>query len=341
MFKRHYMLFVGFLIIVGLLVGCGAKDEKINGATMSVSTQETEQQKTGESQQYEPVTVDNFGRTITFHEPPQRAVALLQQYAEVMLALELEDYLVGYSLVSEGTPPELEEKLNEIPILAERSPAKEIFLGVEPDFVIGSTVSFVESSIGTIGELEELSITPYVAGDGEKPETMDNMVYKEIKNFSRIFGVENLGDALIESMQSEINEITEQIGDVEEPLKVFYFLGEESGSARTTGGDTIRSHLIRLAGGENIFSDLTGSVIDVSWEEVIERNPDVIVLAHRGERTPESMREFILNNSSLQDIHAVQNEHFVSVPLASTTAGVRAPSAVETLVKGFYPERFE
>ena len=53
------------------------------------------------------------------------------------------------------------------------------------------------------------------------------------------------------------------------------------------------------------------------------------------------MIEFINNRPALQDIKAVQNQHFVAVPLASTTVGMRTPGAVEMLAKGFYPKHFE
>lgn len=294
---------------------------------------------TNEAETYAPVTIENMNRTVTFTEPPRRAVGLLQQYTEMLVALGLEDRVVGNALISEGTPPELKEKLDNIPVLAERTPSQEVLLGADPDFVIGSAVSFTEGSVGTADKLESLGIKTYVPGE-VYPTTME-IVYNDIMNIARIFGVTSKGDELVASMQQHIRDIQERIKDVERPLRVFYTTGDQDGAARTTGGDSIRSHLITLAGGENIFSDLTGGVVEVSWEEVVDRNPDVIVLAHRGENTPEGMLEFFYNKPVLQDIKAVQNQHFVAVPLASTTVGVRNPGAVEMMAKGFYPDRFE
>src|SRR5690625_7092941 len=60
-----------------------------------------------------PVTLTNAGREISFDAPPERVVALYQQEAEMMAALDLEDKLEGYSIKSANTPEKYEEKLAE------------------------------------------------------------------------------------------------------------------------------------------------------------------------------------------------------------------------------------
>src|SRR5262249_7779612 len=46
----------------------------------------------------------------------------------------------------------------------------------------------------------------------------------------------------------------------------------------TAGRTTVLSDLIERAGGENIFADREGAWMHVSWEEVIERRPEHVVV---------------------------------------------------------------
>lgn len=72
-------------------------------------------------------------------------MALYQQEAELMAALDLEDKLEGYSIKSANTPEKYKEKLADIPVLGENDyPSKEVLLDTDPDFVIGSERTLVD-----------------------------------------------------------------------------------------------------------------------------------------------------------------------------------------------------
>ncbi|MBM4763594.1 ABC transporter substrate-binding protein [Bacillus sp. B15-48] len=330
---KKYLLLLSVIMIVAVLAACGQSATE----TSVTEGQKTEAEKT---ETYEPVTLENAGRTITYTEPPQRAVASYQEYAELAVELGIEDRIVGYGFSRDNTTPDFAEKLKNIPALAKLNPSKEVFLGANPDLFIAWESDLAGIGFGSLSELEELGIKTYVLAGGEKPQTMENMAYKEISEISRIFSVQEKGDELIQSIKNRIDDVQEKIKD-EKPLKVFYMRGGEVGSAKTAGGDTLQSHVISLAGGENIFSELTGTVVEVSWEEVIDRDPDVIVFSYCCGNTPESLMETISKNPSLQDMKAVQNEHYVAVGLEEVYATIWIPGGVEKLAKGFYPERFE
>lgn len=337
--KKTYGLATVVLLFFSLIIvtGCSSSTDKAGETSTKNQGDETE----NESESSYPVTVENADRDLTFEEPPQRVVALYQQEAELMAALDLEDRLVGYSIVSDNTPEEYEEKLKDVPVLAEDDyPSQEVLLENDPDFVIGSERTFIENGVGTVEDLDDLGISAYVT-ESEKPETIENMVYKEIKEISRIFGVENRGEELIQSMQEEIDDITDQIGEVDEPVKVFYMSSAEAGSVQTTGGISLDNYLIELAGGENIFKDEDKYLFEVSWEEVIERDPDVILTSYCCGTEPEDLEDVIRNNDSLEDVTAVQNDNYVAAEVEDTTGNVRVTRGLKTLAEGFYPERLK
>src|SRR5699024_5185613 len=80
-----------------------------------------------------------------------------------------------------------------------------------------------------------------------------------------------------------------KIEAVDEPVKVLLMSGGESGSAQVAGGNSLDSHLIELAGGENIFADEEEYLLEVSWEEIVERDPDVIVTSYCCGTGPEDL----------------------------------------------------
>ncbi|PID15973.1 hypothetical protein CSV63_04815 [Sporosarcina sp. P34] len=333
--NKKYWIWLSIILILAILSACGQSDNKIENGSSNDQINEADNAET-----YEPVTLDNFGREVTFTEPPKRTVGLMQDNAELMLALGLDEYLVGYSFPRDKAAPGLEEKVKNVPLLSKMYPSKEVLLSVEPDFVMGSDDFFVDGIVGTTAELEKRGVKSYIPEAAGKPATLENMVYKEIHEVSRIFGVKSRGDELIQSINETVQSVQEKISD-EEPVRVFYMGGGDSGSAITTGGDMIRSHVVGLAGGENIFSELTGWMPEVSWEEVIERDPEVIVLAYCCGTTPEQLMGTISNTPSLQDVTAVKNKRYVTIEHADAEQSVRIPSGLETLAKGFYPDLFE
>lgn len=334
--KYMVVVLVMFLMSVWVVTGCSSSNAENNDKT---SDQDNEEKDV--SDEDFPVTIENAGRDLTFDEAPERAVALYQQEAELMAALGLEDKLVGYSVVSDNTPEEYAEKLEGVPVLGENSyPSQEVLLEADPDFVIGSERTFMDNGVGTVEDLDKLGISAYVT-ESEKPETIENMVYKEIEEISSIFGIESRGKELIQSMQAEIDDIVDQVGDVDEPVKVFYMSSAEAGSVQTTGGASLDNHLIELAGGENIFKDEDEYLFEVSWEEVIDRDPDVILTSYCCGTEPEDLEEVVKDNSSLTDVTAVKDNNFIAAEVEDTTGNVRVTRGLKTLAEGFYPDEFK
>ena len=69
-----------------------------------------------------------------------------------------------------------------------------------------------------------------------------------------------------------------------EPVKLFvYDSGDKT--AFTAGGAGIGNEMIERAGGVNLFADLDKAFGDVSFEQVAERAPEVIVIYDYGDQT--------------------------------------------------------
>ncbi|NJO82196.1 MAG: ABC transporter substrate-binding protein [Blastochloris sp.] len=177
-----------------------------------------------------PLVIDNCGFEVTYQAPPEKAVTMNQAATEIMLALGLEDKLVGTAYLDDIILPEFEEAYNSVPVLAVEYPSQEVLFGAEPDFVYGSYSSaFGDEAAGSRESLLELGIGSYVSpvaceDRSLRPEnlTIDD-VFGEIRDIGRIFGVEDRAEALIAEQQAELDAISEALPDTDEPITVFWY----------------------------------------------------------------------------------------------------------------------
>ena len=111
-----------------------------------------------------PLTIDNCGFEVTYEAAPEHAITMNQSATEIMLALGLQDKMVGTAYLDDTILPEYEDAYNSIPVLAAEYPSKEVLLGAEPDFGYGSYSSaFGEEAAGPRQDLLDLGITSYVS----------------------------------------------------------------------------------------------------------------------------------------------------------------------------------
>ncbi|MED1783068.1 ABC transporter substrate-binding protein [Brevibacillus fortis] len=287
-----------------------------------------------------PVTLVNNGIEMTYPKAPERAVTLNQHVTEIMLALGLADKMVGTAYLDDQILPELKADYDKVPVLSDKYPTKEVLLAANPDFVYAGWKSgFGEKGVGSMQDLEKVGIKSYLQTSSSMPGPTIDDVFADITNIGRIFRVEDKANDLINKMKNEMDQTISKIGKVEKPLKVFvYDNGEDK---PFTAANNYMTSLIKTAGGKNIFDDIQKGWAEVSWEEVLSRNPDVIIIVDYGDRTVDQKRNYLLNKKELADIPAIKNQHLIVLPLSAASEGVRAPIALKILAEGLYPENFK
>ena len=282
-----------------------------------------------------PVTVDNYGRTVTIADRPERVLTLGPNVTELFAALGLGDLVIGRSLVnhSRGPLPEYADAVNAIPQLNYSSATREAIISSGADFIYA-----LDWEIGDAGcNIEE------VAGYGmdvyvNAAVTIDEM-YAEIEDIGKIFGIEDTAAAFIEDQKARIQAVADKIAG-QEPVNVLVYDSGNDG-VFTCSGVNFESLLIGLAGGKNLFDDLTDKQwITVSYEEVLARNPDVILIHDYDAPFVEEKIAEIKANPTLSLLPCVQNDRFAVITLESVLPGDRMAYAVESLAADFYPELF-
>ncbi len=289
-------------------------------------------------------TVQSCNRTVTFDAPPQRAISNDVNLTEMMLVLGLADRMVGYTGISgwKTLDAEMRGGVEELPELSAKYPSKEVLVGADADFFFaGWNYGMKVGGEVTPETLEPFGIKVYELTEScshimTKDKASIEDMYADLLNLGRIFGVEDRADALVAGYRAELASFTESL-DTGAPLRVFvYDSGEDT--PFTAGRYAMPTALIEAAGGVNIMDDFEKSWATVTWEEVVERNPEVIVIVNYGEVTAAQKRAFMVSNPAFADLDAVKNDRFVTLEYVEATPGPRNIAAVKTLARTFWGE---
>lgn len=284
----------------------------------------------------EYLTFDNYGRQVIISQKPQKVLTLGPHLTELFVALGLSDHIIGNSLNnhSRGALPEYAEEYAKIPELTYSSATREAVITSGADFIYGVDWEFGSQGLNP-DELADLGIITYM----NSASTLDE-IFQEIQDIGQIFGIEETAAAFIEDQQERLSTVERKITDQNEVNVLVYDSGGDG--VFTAGGSNFETLLIELAGGKNIFDEISQQEwTTVSYEEVLKRNPDVILVHDYDAPSLEQKISDILNDPALSQLEAVRSERFVSISLESVLPGNRMAYTVETLAAGFYPELFE
>lgn len=290
------------------------------------------------------VTVRSCDRDVTFDAPPQRAVSNDVNLTEMMLALKLQDHMVGYTGVSgwKTLDATLREGIGELPELATKYPSKEVLVGADADFFFaGWNYGMKVGGEVTPETLAPLGIKVYELTEScihimKKDKASFADVFNDIDNLGKIFAVSDRADKLIAGYKARLHEIEAGIDPKAATPRVFVY---DSGTDKpfTAGGYAMPTALIEAAGGKNVMDDVASSWTTVGWETVVDRDPEVIVIVNYGDVTAEQKRQFMLDNPAFRNISAVKNGRFAVLDYVEATPGPRNIEAVAKLAAAFHP----
>jgi len=320
-----FWLLCAVMALIPILSGCS------NSNNVSENPADTE--NTGD---YEQLTVDNYGREVVIEKMPQKVLTLGPNCSELFVALGLVDKVIGNSLDnhSRGPLPEYAADYAKIPELNYANATREAVISSGADFIYGIDWEFGNDRL-EIEELKEYGINVYM----NQAATLEE-AYQEIADLGRIFQIEDKANAFINEQKSRIGAVAEKVSG-QEPVKVLVYDSGGDG-VFTCGGTNFETLLIEKAGGKNIFDDVTDKQwFTASYEEVLKREPDVIVVHDYDVPSLEEKIKAIKGDPGLSQLACVKNERFIPITLESVLPGDRMAYSVELLARGFYPDLFK
>ncbi len=313
----------GVATIVGVLAlaGCAGSptEEKITGAN--------------ESKAPEVTSVTNCGRDIKV-KPYSKVVTLNQGATETVLALGLQDKLVGTAYIDSKIPEKWKAAYDAVPVLAKKYPDKETFLAAKPDFAMASYASaFTERNVGTREALADQGIEsyldPFACPEGTpRAEASFDSIYEELTGVAALLGAPEAAEKLIADSKAKIEEVEAKAAG--KGKKILWF---DSGDKTpfVGAGEGGPQMIMDTVGATNIFADLKGGWADGSWEKVVAAKPDVIVLAEADWSTSADKIKYLESDPVLKNLDAVKNKKYVVIDFAETTPGARLVDGAVTL----------
>ncbi|MGC4154795.1 MAG: ABC transporter substrate-binding protein [Propionicimonas sp.] len=322
-------------VLAAALTACGTPAQPAPEVSSAATTPSAAAQAT-----YPPftLTTDNDA-TVSFDRVPQRVVAANPNAGEQLMALDLGDTIIATSYNNAAVAEQFRAEYESKPSLTTTDqPSLEVVLALEPDFIYGRSSAFGEKGIADHDTLTKHGIMSLSSIEGWKLGADVDDVYQDYRNLGRIFQVEDRAEKVISAMEERIAAVGEAVAGTD-PVKVFNFDAEMEGGAYTPGNN-FTSKLIRHAGGINVFEGLEKTWNVVSWEKVVEADPDVIVINDYDGTPLEEKIDQLKSNPALAHLKAIQEERFVVVTLPEVFAGARVADTVEKFAKGFHPDRF-
>ena len=293
----------------------------------------------------DPVVIENMGRTTTYEEAPETAVALSYSIAEIMVALGLEDKIVAIApsmYILDQVSEEYRETVGSFPVLegSYGVPTLETVLDTGAEFVFGDAYSFYASGVGTAEDFEAAGVNIYATeGTYVEDATFEN-ICNDIINIGKIFRVEERAEELVAQLREREASVEASVAGLE-PVRVFYFDSDTGGGVdmSTVGNTGLQSLMLEMAGAENIFSDVEGQFVAVSWEDVVDRDPEyIIVCDYYGEGYADEKIAELKANPATMDMDAVVNDRFIVVPGLAMFPSLECMDAVELIAAGLHPD---
>lgn len=334
---KKYVVILLMLLTMFTFVGCKSDKEKADSdvypntseksSDSDVQKEDAETADTNELQGKSPNSIypieieDKFGNIVIVEKAPERVICFSPELVEIMGELGVLNTLIGRSTYCDY--PQEVTQVTDMGDLFNLN--METIVSSEPDLILLSSMAGED----LVKSLTDQGLTVIVL---DADISLDG-VYSYISTLGKIFDVEGKSTALINSMKTQIEDISKKVESLEKPsLYYAVYVGEYTSAAT---GDTFIHNIIEAAGGINAAAD------GVNWmytvEAVVEKDPDIIVCSMYWDA-----KNFIQTTEGYKDLTAVKNGKVFEIDEnIFNRQGPRVVEAIETLARIMHPEAFE
>ena len=269
-----------------------------------------------------PRSVTDFqGRTTAIASRPERIVSVGASNTEFLFALGAGDRVVGVDDFSDF-PPEAarKEKVGGVKVSVEK------VVGLRPDLVV-----MVKISDGTVERLAGAGIAVVIVD----PQNLAD-VFRTAVLLGTVIGAD--GQRLASDLERRVDAVRERTRSAPRP-RVFHEV-DASDPARpfTVGPGSYLSEIIDVAGGINVAARASSPYPQLSLEEVVRADPEVIVLADADYGVTPDQVAARLGWSALAAVRA--GRVFPIADSLVSRPGPRVGEAAEAYARLLHPELF-
>lgn len=239
---------------------------------------------------------DDAGHVVRLAKPARRVISLIPSATETLIALGATPQIVG------RTRYDVAAEVAKLPSVGGGlDPSVETIVSLHPDLVIASE-SDKRQQIRQ--KLIAAGIAVFVL---RTQDTTD--IFRGMANLGRLTGRDSTARAVATSVRGELEVVRRRVAGRPTPT-VFYVV--YSDPPMTAGPATFIGQLLDLAGGRSIFADLRQNWPTVAMEEIVRRDPDVVIVPV-GEFKANAIDGF-RGLAGWRELRAVREGRVVTVP---------------------------
>ena len=272
---------------------------------------------------------DGLNRTVTLNSPAQRIVSLAPSTTEMLFAIGAGAQVVGRDSFSNY--PESVSSLTDVGG-SSGVYSYETITSLHPDLVIAAEINTADQ----VKALENLGLTVYyIANPVDFTDLFDEMV-----TLGKLSGHESDAQTATDGLAKRVAAVKAAVANVASQPLVFYEIdGTDPSNPWTIGPGSFMDQMITTAGGKNVGTDLTSQWAQISIEDLLVKNPDLILL---GDGNYGVSVDQVAARTGWNKLTAVQQGHIYTFndDLVSR-AGPRMVDGLEALAKLIHPELFK
>jgi iron complex transport system substrate-binding protein len=272
------------------------------------------------------VLTDDLGNELVLEEPAQAIISLSPNMTEILFGVGAGDRLIGRD--SNSIYPEAALDAVDLGGMWDGIPVEDI-LAMEPDLILAGEIYSTEA----IAELRDLGLTVYWQAN---PDDFEGL-FENIRDIAVLTGTEDQAEELIGSLERRVEAMDAKLEDIDESPLVFYELdASEPANPWTPGAGTFISYVIQKANARNLGDNLEGEWVQISSEELIAQNPEVILLS---DALYGVTAESVAQRPGWSEIKAVLDGKVYPIdPFLLSVPGPRLVDGFEQLVMLLHPE---
>ncbi|MDP9793639.1 iron complex transport system substrate-binding protein [Catenuloplanes nepalensis] len=256
----------------------------------------------------EKITINNCGVDVTFDRAPERVVLLKSAAVPYLHSLGVMDRVTARAgrYPKEYYDAATLAELDRIPLLTDRTDtsghlqiSKEVVIAQQPDLVLGEVDNLSRDALSAVDIplLEEPVLCP---GNTTAP-TFDS-IYAQMETYGRLFDREEEAETAIAALKDRMSKIEK----VENRTAAVLYPTVGGGVTYAYGNTSMAHPQLEAAGFTNVFGDSSERVFEVTLEELLGRNPDVIIMIY-GDGDPKAVEAAITTLPGADKLKAVQN----------------------------------
>jgi iron complex transport system substrate-binding protein len=166
--------------------------------------------------------------------------------------------------------------------------------------------------------------------------------FQDISLVGQVTGTAERAKAIVDGMKAKQAAILAKTKDAPRPRILYELDASDPTKPWVAGAGGFYGALVPLAGGKNIFDDVTLPASQVSAEQIISRDPEIILLSDATSPYNAQTPAMVIARPGWSKIAAIRNKKILPVdPDTLTRPGPRLIDGLEQLAMVIHPELFK